>query len=449
MDSIIAVVLGGGAGTRLFPLTETRSKPAVPLLGKYRLIDVPISNCLNAGINRIFILTQFNSAGLNHHIMDTYRLGAFDKGFVSVLAAEQTHASKDWYRGTADAVRQVLHHLDRHQFSHVLILSGDQLYQMDYCDLHAHHRNAHADISVATTPVTMADATAFGIMQTDENNRIEVFREKPPVDQLIDLESPVSEAMQEEGRMYLASTGIYMFNRDVLRDVLDSKPDAVDFGKEIIPQAIDTHDVMSYPFDGYWSDVGSIKSYHAANIALTKSDDMLRFYDSSSTIYTQKDSLPPPRIHSSYVQDGIIAEGSYLTHCRIYNSVLGVRAYVGSRSTVKNTVYLGAEYYHWEDQALRHPVGGPDKPGIGEACYIEGAVIDMNASIRDGVVIANQDGVTEGEGAYYYIKDGIIVIPSNAVVPDGAVIGTSRRVEWSKALIQELNPPAMPVGLPL
>ncbi len=381
--------------------------------------------------------------------MDTYRLGAFDKGFVSVLAAEQTHASKDWYRGTADAVRQVLHHLDRHQFSHVLILSGDQLYQMDYCDLHAHHRNAHADISVATTPVTMADATAFGIMQTDENNRIEVFREKPPVDQLIDLESPVSEAMQEEGRMYLASTGIYMFNRDVLRDVLDSKPDAVDFGKEIIPQAIDTHDVMSYPFDGYWSDVGSIKSYHAANIALTKSDDMLRFYDSSSTIYTQKDSLPPPRIHSSYVQDGIIAEGSYLTHCRIYNSVLGVRAYVGSRSTVKNTVYLGAEYYHWEDQALRHPVGGPDKPGIGEACYIEGAVIDMNASIRDGVVIANQDGVTEGEGAYYYIKDGIIVIPSNAVVPDGAVIGTSRRVEWSKALIQELNPPAMPVGLPL
>ena len=448
MNSIIAVVLGGGAGTRLFPLTQYRSKPAVPLLGKYRLVDVPISNCLNAGINRMFILTQFNSAGLNHHIMDTYRMGAFNRGFVSVLAAEQTPSSKDWFRGTADAVRQVLHHLDRHAYSHVLILSGDQLYQMDFKHLWQHHCNTNADISVATTPVTLSEATAFGIMQTNAKEQIEVFQEKPSVEELVGLESPVEHHLKEEGRQYLASTGIYLFNRETLHNVLKQDPDTTDFGKEIIPGAIDNYNVVSYPFDGYWSDVGSIRSYHAANIALTKSDDMLRFYDSSSVIYTQKDSLPPPRIHSSYIQDGIVSEGSYLNHCRIYNSVLGIRSYVGARTTLKNSVYLGAEYYHWESASERHPVGGPDLPGIGEACYIENAVIDMNASIRDGVVISNQEGVTEGEGVNYYIKDGIIVIPSNAVVNEGTVIGVSRRIERQTAKIQELAPP-VPVSLSL
>ena len=450
MDSIIAVVLGGGAGTRLFPLTQSRSKPAVPLLGKYRLVDVPISNCLNAGIDRIFILTQFNSAGLNHHIMDTYRIGAFNRGFVSVLAAEQTPSSKDWYRGTADAVRQVMHHLERHAFSHVLILSGDQLYQMDFADLWRHHKVTKADISVATTPVTMSDATAFGIMQTNENDQIVVFKEKPPVSELIDLTSPVDEQLEEEGRVYLASTGIYMFERNVLKRVLDEDPDSLDFGKQIIPQAINELNVVSYPFENYWSDVGSIRSYHAANIAITKSDEMLRFYDSSCTIYTQKDSLPPPRIHSSYIQDGIIAEGSYLSHCRIYNSVLGIRSYVGARTTIKNSVYLGAEYYHWEDGSKRHPQGGPDYPGIGEACYIEDAVIDMNASIRDGVVLSNQEGVLEGEGDNYYIKDGIIVIPSNAVLTEGTVIGISRKIERQNGVVmQEFKPPPVPVSLSL
>lgn len=448
MNSIIAVVLGGGAGTRLFPLTQYRSKPAVPLLGKYRLVDVPISNCLNAGINRMFILTQFNSAGLNHHIMDTYRMGAFDRGFVSVLAAEQTPDSKDWFRGTADAVRQVLRHLDRHPYTHVLILSGDQLYQMDFKKLWQHHRDSNAEISVATTPVSLSDATAFGIMQTNEKEQIEVFHEKPSIQELMGLESPVEQQLKEEGRVYLASTGIYLFNKKTLHDVLERDTQTTDFGKEIIPGAIKNHNVVSYPFSGYWSDVGSIRSYHAANIELTKSNDMLRFYDSSSTIYTQKDSLPPPRIHSSYIQDGIIAEGSYLNHCRIYNSVLGIRSYVGARTTIKNAVYLGAEYYHWEDGDERRFVGGPDLPGIGEACYIENAVIDMNASIRDGVVISNQEGVTEGEGPNYYIKDGIIVIPSNAVVSEGTVIGISRRIERQTAKIQELAPP-MPVSLSL
>ena len=448
MNSIIAVVLGGGAGTRLFPLTQYRSKPAVPLLGKYRLVDVPISNCLNAGINRMFILTQFNSAGLNHHIMDTYRMGAFNKGFVSVLAAEQTPSSKDWFRGTADAVRQILHHMDRHTYSHVLILSGDQLYQMDFKHLWQHHQDTNADISVATTPVSLSDAPAFGIMQTNEKEQIEVFQEKPSLNELVGLESPVGPDLEEQGRVYLASTGIYMFNRDVLHNVLNQDPNATDFGKEIIPGSINNLNVVSYPFSGYWSDVGSIRSYHAANIALTKSNDMLRFYDSSCTIYTQKDSLPPPRIHSSYIQDGIIAEGSYLNHCRVYNTVLGIRSYVGARTTIKNSVYLGAEYYHWEGTTERHPVGGPDFPGIGEACYIENAVIDMNASIRDGVVISNQEGVTEGEGPNYYIKDGIIVIPSNAVVSEGTVIGVSRRIERQTAKIQELAPP-MPVSLSL
>ena len=449
MDSIVAVILGGGAGTRLFPLTESRSKPAVPLLGKYRLVDVPISNCLNAGINRIFILTQFNSAGLNHHIMDTYRTDAFSRGFVSVLAAEQTHASKDWYRGTADAVRQVLHHLERHSYSHVLILSGDQLYQMDFGDVWRHHQNNKADITVATTPVPISEATAFGIMQTNDDDEIVVFKEKPSVSELLDLESPVDSALEEEGRVYLASTGMYMFERNALHELLEQDSDALDFGKDIIPSSLNDKKVVSYPFSGYWSDVGSIKSYHAANIALTRSDDMLKFYDSSCTIYTQKDSLPPPRIHSSYIQDGIIAEGSYLNHCRIYNSVLGIRSFVGARTTIKNSVFLGAEYYHWEDASVRHPVGGPDYPGIGEACYIDGAVIDMNASIHDGVVLANQEGIMEGEGENYYIKDGIIVIPSSAVLTAGTVIGTSRRIERPTAVIQELSPPPMPVSLSL
>ena len=446
MDSILAVVLCGGAGTRLFPLTEKRSKPDVPLLGKYKLVDIPISNCLNAGINRIFVLTQYNSAGLNQHITDTYRMDPFSKGFVSVLAAEQTPQCSHWYRGTADAVRQVLHHMERHVFSHVLVLSGDQLYQMDFAAMWAHHTERCADISVATTPVTIAEATGFGIMRTNSNDEIVLFREKPSVAELAELASEVDPAMQRAERVYLASTGIYLFQRDALAHILTAHPDVTDFGKEVIPQALGDWKVVSYPFDGYWSDVGSIRSYHAANMALVRADSPLSFYDPSRWIYTRNESLPPPKVQSSYLQDVILAEGSHVEHCKIYNSVLGVRSYVGARTTVKNSVILGAEYFRGAGSACRPP-GSPAKPGIGDVCYIENAVIDVNASIQDGVVIANHDDVQEGEGDFYYIRDGIIVIPRDAVVPAGAVIGNSTRLDVPKKILPDVMQPAIPVGL--
>ncbi len=442
MDSILAVVLCGGAGTRLFPLTEWRSKPAVPLLGKYRLVDIPISNCLNSGLDRIFVLTQFNAAGLNQHVTDTYQMDSFGKGFVSVLSAEQTRYSPDWFQGTADAVRQVLHHMNKHQYSHVLILAGDQLYQMDFQKLYAQHRTQKADITVATTPVTAAEATGFGIMHTNADDEIIHFREKPAAEELTELKSDVDADMQQQERHFLASTGIYLFNRDVLEEMLTADPSITDFGKEVIPQSLENHKVVSYPFRGYWSDVGSIRSYHAANIALSRMDTVLDFHDMRNPIYTRQLTLPPPKIHASYIQDAYIAEGSVLNNCKVYNSVLGVRTFVGKRSTIKNSVILGAGSY-------RNSSGDGilARPGVGEACYIENAIVDENASIGNGVVLANRDDIKEGEGANYYIKDGIIVIPENAVVPDGTVIGTSTKIELSTAMRAEMAPPVVPVGL--
>lgn len=447
MDSILAVVLCGGAGTRLFPLTERRSKPDVPLLGKYKLVDIPISNCLNSGINRIFILTQFNSAGLNQHVTDTYRMDPYGKGFVSVLAAEQTPDSPDWFQGTADAVRQVLHHLEQHSFSHVLILSGDQLYQMDFAEMWAHHKETCADISVATTPVSLSDATGFGVMQTNDKDEIVVFREKPSITELAHLASPVSAEMQRAGRDFLASTGIYLFQREALEHILTAKSDVVDFGKEIIPQALGDWKVVSYLFEGYWSDVGSIRSYHTANLALTGPNSPLDFYSPERWIYTKNESLPPPKIQNSYLQDVILSEGSRVEHCKIYHSVLGIRSRVGARTTIKNSVILGAEYYPAQGNVTGRPLGSPAKPGIGDACYIENAIIDMNVCISDGVVIANHDGVMEAEGDNYYIRNGIIVIPRNTVVSPGTVIGSSARLDLPKKVFPDVMQPAVPVGL--
>ena len=449
MDSIIAVVLCGGAGTRLFPLTEKRSKPDVPLLGKYKLVDIPVSSCLNSGINRIFILTQFNSAGLNRHITDTYRMDPFGNGFVSVLAAEQTPHSRNWYQGTADAVRQVLHHLESHSFSHVLVLSGDQLYQMDFAEMLARHKAACADISVATTPVALSDAPGFGIMRTSEDDEIVVFREKPSISELSDLVSDVDPEMSRQGKHYLASTGIYLFDRETLEHILTSRPDVVDFGKEVIPQALGDWKVVSYPFTGYWSDVGSIRSYHAANMELARANSPLSFYDATRRIHTKHETLPPPKIQGSYLQDVIMAEGSHVEHCKIYSSVLGARSYVGARTTIKNSVILGAEYFRGQKNHAGRPLGSPANPGIADACYIENAVIDLNVSIMDGVVIANHDEVLEGEGENYYIRDGIIVIPRNAVIPAGTVIGSSARLDLPKKVLPEMIQPAIPVGLTL
>ena len=376
-------------------------------------------------------------------------MDGFGKGFVSVLSAEQTHHSPDWFKGTADAIRQVSHHMNRHRYSHVLVLAGDQLYQMDFAHLYQRHIAQQAEISVATTPVTASEATGFGIMQTNEQHEILHFHEKPSRNDLPALVSKVGVEMQRQQRNYLASTGIYLFNREVLEEMLTSDPEATDFGKEIIPQSLADHKVVSYPFRGYWSDVGSIGSYHAANMALSRASSTIDFYDMDCPIHTKKESLPPPRIHNSYIQDAYISEGSVLHHCKIYNSVLGVRSYIGKRSTIKNTVIMGAEYYHGSEPAQLGGITLPANPGIGEACHIENAIIDLNASIGNGVVLANHDGTMEGEGANYYIRQGIIVIPQNAVIPDGTVIGASTRVDLNAVVRTEMAPPAIPVSLSL
>ncbi len=425
MKNVLAVVLCGGAGKRLFPLTATMAKPAISLLGKYRLVDIPITNCLRAELNRIFVLTQFNSAGLHRHIAETYRFDAFDNRFVSILAAEQTPASSDWYQGTADAVRQVLHHLDQYPAEHILVLSGDQLYDMDYRKLLRHHEATGADVTVATTPVTAEDAVGFGIMRTDADHVITVFHEKPARPALAALESPVTEALAAAGRHYLASTGIYMFRREALRALLLGDPHRHDFGHDIIPEALANLKVVSFPFDGYWSDVGSVRSYHTANLAMTEPEPAFDFYRSCTYMRTRTEALPPAKVLGSLVHDAIICEGARVTNARIYRSVLGLRAIVGERSTLRNTVMMGAEYYDNGPVAGLRAVQGPDQPGVGRACYIEQAVLDANVRIGDGTVIANQDNVQEGEGENYYIRDGIIVIPRNANIAPGSVIGVS------------------------
>ena len=422
MKDTLAVVLGGGAGTRLFPLTGHRAKPAVPLAGKYRLVDVPISNCINSGLDRIFVLTQFNSASLNRHVAQAYRFDRFGGGFVTILAAEQTPSSKAWYQGTADAVRQSLPHIDSHPHSHVIILSGDQLYSMDYRAMLAHHQEHNADVTIATIPVVAEEAPAFGILKTDANHAITEFHEKPPLDQLDGKESPVSDEMQAAGRIYLASMGIYIFSADTLQAVLDADPDAHDFGHEMIPRAIEQRRVLSYPFEGYWSDIGTVRSFFDANIMLAQPEPPYTLYDPARPLYTNARMLAPAKVERSTVRNAIISEGSVIVGAEITDSVIGIRSYVGRNATVNNTVMMGADYYPWSTGGLHQPPQGPARPGIGEGTHIEGAIIDRNASIGANCRIANSEGVEEGEGPGFYIRDGIIVIAKNAEIEAGTTI---------------------------
>ncbi|ARA92160.1 MAG: glucose-1-phosphate adenylyltransferase [Bacteroidetes bacterium] len=421
-EKLLAVILGGGAGTRLFPLTLRRSKPAVPLAGKYRLIDIPVSNCINSNINRIFVLTQYNSASLNRHISRTYTFDRFRSGFVNIMAAEQTPMSKEWFQGTADAVRRSMPHLSVYRHSHVLILSGDQLYQMDYRDMFAHHVKKQADITIATIPVTAEEAPAFGILKTDEEELITEFHEKPPLDKLKGKESPVPDKLEKEGRIYLASMGIYIFNKETLQEMLDERPEDNDFGKQIIPRAIKQRRVVSYAFDGYWSDIGTVRSFFEANLMLAQKYPAFDLYSPDHQLYTNPRLLPPAKIQSSYVQDSLIAEGSVIINSQISNSVIGIRSYIGNNTTIKNTVLMGADYYPWIDHTRRDPVEGPEHPGINEEAYIEGAIVDKNVSIGRRCIVKNRDQVQEGEGPNFYIRDGIVVIPKNAVIPDDTII---------------------------
>lgn len=422
MDEIISVILGGGAGTRLSPLTLPRSKPAVPLAGKYRLIDIPVSNCINSDINRIFVLTQYNSASLNSHIANAYQFDRFSQGFVSILAAEQTPASKNWFQGTADAVRRVRQHFRRFRHNYVLILSGDQLYSMDYRRMLAHHKERGADVTLATIPVRADEASAFGILKTSEDHTITEFHEKPAQDELGGKDSPVEPKMAEQGRVYLASMGIYIFGADILAELLDDEPEEHDFGNQIIPRAIEERHVVSYPFGDYWSDIGTIRSFFDAHITLTRQAPPFDMYNPVMPIYTNARMLPPAKIQSSYIQDSLIAEASVIVNSQISNSVIGIRSFIGNNTTIKNCVLMGADFFHWHDPSVRDPAEGPDRPGVDEESYIEGAIVDKNVSIGKRCIIKNREGVQEGEGDNFYIRDGIVVIPKNARIEDGTII---------------------------
>lgn len=423
MEQCIAVVLGGGAGTRLFPLTQRRSKPAVPLAGKYRLIDIPVSNCINSGVNKIFVLTQFNSASLNRHVSRTYRFDNFRRGFVNVLAAEQTQTSATWYQGTADAVRQSMAHIGVYRHSHVLILSGDQLYSMNYRKMMAHHKARNADVTIATIPVTASEAPAFGILKTDDDDDvITEFYEKPPADELEGKASPVSQEMQDAGRIYLASMGIYLFSGDVLRAALDERPDDHDFGKQIIPNAIGALRLVSYPFTDYWSDIGTIRSFFEANLMLAGQKPPFSIYNPTMPLYTNARMLSPAKVQSSYIVDSLLCEGSVIINSQISNSVIGIRSFIGNNTTIKNAVLMGADYYPWHEPQLRERVEGPGFPGIDEETYIEGTIIDKNVSIGKRCIIKNQDNVQEADGDNFYIRDGVVVIPKNARIDDDTII---------------------------
>ncbi len=421
-SSVIAVILGGGRGTRLFPLTDQRSKPAVPVGGKYRLVDIPISNCLNSNIRRIYVLTQFNSASLNRHIKNTYNFDVFSSGFVDILAAEQTPDSTDWFQGTADAVRQSVHHMENHDHDHVLILSGDQLYQMDYGKMLQRHKEKDADLTVATIPVNASDATGFGIMKTNADGVIEDFVEKPSADELDKWKSEVPEPYKEQGKDYLASMGIYIFNRDMLKKLFDDNPDATDFGKELIPKCVEGgKKVVSYEFGGYWTDIGTIQSFFEANLALADTVPDFNLYDNDNFIYTRARLLPASKLMGTTLEHALMAEGCIIEASRIVRSVVGIRSRIGKGSTVEYSIIMGNDYFQ-DREVIEN--AGPEQPpmGIGRRCYISNCIIDKNVCIGNDVRIVGGSHLEDGDHEYHYVRDGIVIVKKNTVIPDGTII---------------------------
>ncbi len=419
---MIALILGGGSGSRLYPLTEQRSKPAVPVGGKYRLIDIPISNCLNSGLRRMFVLTQFNSASLNQHIKNTYNFDIFSHGFVDILAAEQTRKSDKWFQGTADAVRQSMHHLRNHDFDYILILSGDQLYQMNFEVLAKYHIEKDADLTIATIPVVSRDAPGFGIMKVNESGYIDRFIEKPQPDVLPDWESAVPDNLRSEGKVYLASMGIYIFRKDVLLRLFDESPDAVDFGKEIIPQAIEnSFRVASYSFGGYWTDIGTIRSFYEANIELTDNIPDFNLFDNNKVVYTRPRLLGPSKIFGTWFNQAVIAEGSIIHAKKIERSIIGIRSRIGENTEISNSIIMGNDYFETLEEIMAH--GDQNSMGIGDNCFVEKAIIDKNCRIGNNVVIRGSVALENSETDTYCIRDGIIVLKKGAVIPDGTKIG--------------------------
>lgn len=420
--NVISIVLGGGRGTRLSPLTYTRSKPAVPIAGKYRLVDIPISNCLNSGYNKILVLTQFNSASLNSHIKNSYHFDIFSKGFVDILAAEQNTENDSWFQGTADAVRQSMKHLEKYQYEYILILSGDQLYQMDFTEMMNFHIKHQGDITIATIPVNAKDATGFGILKSNEENTITSFIEKPSAELLNEWKSDVSEKNKYEEKEYLASMGIYIFSKNILKKIFD-EDNGNDFGKELIPNAIDRgYKTLSFQYDGYWTDIGTIESFFEANIDLCQDFPKFNMF-STSPVYTRARMLPPSKILSSYVNKAIFSDGCIVMADKIENSIIGNRTRIDKGSTVVNSYIMGADYYQSTEDIVKNDEVGIPNLGIGKFCYIERAILDKNCKIGNNVRIIGGKHLPDGDFPTHSIKDGIIVIKKNAVIPAGTFIG--------------------------
>ncbi len=423
MNDVLAIILGGGRGTRLFPLTQMRSKPAVPIGGKYRLIDVPISNCLHADIRRIFVLTQFNSASLNRHVSETYRMDTFSRGFVEILAAEQTPDNPNWFQGTADAVRQAARHFENMDVDYFLILAGDHLYRMDYCEIVDAHVERDADITIAAQPVRMDDASAMGIFRFDRSGRITGFDEKPNAKRLEEIGGSVPPgatfARPPRDKPFVASMGIYVFSRDVLLETLAQEP-GLDFGHEIIPSLLGRRRVNAFMFRGYWADVGTVESFYEANAMLTQPSAPFSFYDPRRPIYTRPRFLPGSRLTSCTLDRTIVAEGCFLDRCTVTDSVVGIRTQIHDGSRVTRSILLGADFYEADDDAPRANQG--PRLGIGRDVVLDRVIVDKNARIGNDVRLVNEAGTQNADGNGYYIRNGIVIVPKGGVVKDGTIV---------------------------
>ena len=424
-SNVLSVIMGGGQGKRLFPLTKERAKPAVPLAGKYRLVDVPISNCINSGLRRVYLLTQFNSASLHRHISQSYKFDHFSGGFVEILAAEQTYADMSLYQGTADAVRKNMIHLMNNDWDYLLILSGDALYRMDFRTIIALHTEAAADITVATIPVTRREAQSLGIMQVAADRRITRFVEKPTDPAVLDslhlpLEWYGKLGIQGAGELFLASMGIYVFNRDVILRLLDN--DLTDFGKHIIPSAIQNLRVYSSVFQGYWEDIGTIRAFFEANLDVTNELPRFNFFDMAAPIFSRPRFLPGSKINGAQIDHAVISDGCIINRASIKHSIVGLRCIVGDGTVLNRTILLGSDYYESYESIVEHEKAGKPRIGVGAHCRIENTIVDKNARIGDNVVISPAGKPETLDHPNYYIRDGIVIIPKKAVIPHGMVI---------------------------
>lgn len=425
IGNVLSIIMGGGQGTRLFPLTRERSKPAVPLAGKYRLVDIPISNCINSGLKRIYLLTQFNSASLHRHISQSYKFDHFTGGFVEILAAEQTFTDTSWYQGTADAVRKNLLHFLNHNFDYALILSGDQLYRMDFRHILAQHIENDAEVTIATMPVDRRSATSLGLMQINEKRQITRFEEKPKDPAILDQMRLPKEwygklGVEGDEEFFLASMGIYVFNRDVLLKLLDNT--LTDFGKHIIPGAIKTNRLFSYIFQGYWEDIGTIRNFFEANLNLVTELPKFNFFDMGAPIFTRPRFLPASKINGAEIDHAVVSDGCIINHAKIEHSIVGVRSIVGAGSSLHRTILLGCDYFESDVSVQENAAAGRPKIGIGRNTRVENAIIDKNARIGDNCVITPAGKPENVDHPLYYIRDGIIIIPKNGTIPHGTVI---------------------------